>query len=142
MAVLPRGRRAAPPRSDYRVTASWPSRRRHPSATWPQVAQWCRSGETDGLRRCSVLLTAASGAEPIFPDAPSGGGAEAERELGGLENAAVLRSRLTPEIVADAVRRMPPPCRVVVSGPAGFNSAARGMLAELVDENHVTVLAA
>ena len=106
------------------------------------MAQWCRSGEADGLRRCTVLLTAASGTEPIFPDAPSGGGAEAERELGGLENAAVLRSRLTPEIVADAVRRMPPPCRVVVSGPAGFNSAARGMLAELVDENHVTVLAA
>ena len=42
-----------------------------------------------------------------------------------------------------AVARMPPPVRVVVSGPSAFNGAAREYLRELMDvEKHVTILAA
>ena len=56
----------------------------------------------------------------------------------------LLRARLSPAVVAEALARMPKPCRVVVSGPGGFNSAAHSMLAELmvdVDEQ-VTILSA
>ena len=55
----------------------------------------------------------------------------------------MLRSRLNPQILAEAYERMPQPCRVVVSGPGGFNTAAREMLLELVDdEEQVTILSA
>jgi hypothetical protein len=133
----------------------------------PQIAGWCREGEEKGVRHCTLLLTAAShtaGSPPppfAAPEAAAvaggggGGGDEPaaaaaaeqpeqpEQVLAGIENANIVRSRrLSPEIVAEAVGRMPRPCRVVVSDPNGFNSAAREMLASLVDEAEVTILAA
>ena len=66
----------------------------------------------------------------------------AEEALQGLDNACILRSRLSSDLVADAVARLPQPCRVVVSGPGGFNAAARDMLARLVDEDQITILSA
>ena len=133
----------------------------------PQIAGWCREGEEKGVRHCTLLLTAAShtaGSDsppPPFaaPEAAAGAGGgggsdggdepaaaaaaeQPEQVLAGIENANIVRSRLSPEIVAEAVGRMPRPCRVVVSGPNGFNSAAREMLASLVDEEEVTILAA
>ena len=51
--------------------------------------------------------------------------------------------RLDANVVETAVVRMPPPSRVVVSGPSAFNGAAREYLRELLDiEKHVTILAA
>ena len=121
----------------------------------PQAAEWCRDAdEAKGVRHLTLLLTppasaasAASGdghAHPPFPAAQAGDVAEAERLLQGLAKARVLRARLSADVVSEAVARMPQPCRVVVSGPGGFNTAARGMLAELgvdVDE-FVTILSA
>ena len=113
----------------------------------PELARWCGDGdggEASGVRHCALLLTPPANArEPPFPDAPAGGAAEAERALHGLANARVVRSRLNPTILAEAFARMPQPCRVVVSGPGGFNSAAREMLLELVDdEEQITTLSA
>ena len=110
----------------------------------PQIAQWCRAGEARGLRNCTLLLTAAvanKDAAP-FPEAPDGDEQEDTDSLRGLANARLLRSRLDSDIVAEAVLRMPKPCRVVVSGPDGFNSAARQMLAGLINTENVTVLSA
>ena len=113
----------------------------------PQLAQWCSDGgEARGVRALTLLLTPTpEGAHaPPFPVAQGGDGAEAESLLHGLANARVLRERLNASVLADAFSHMPQPCRVVVSGPAAFNTAARGMLAELALDVHeqVTVLSA
>ena len=109
----------------------------------PQIAEWCGAGEAKGVRHCTLLLTASNSDPPIFPEAADGDAAAAERALGGLGNVSVVRSRLSPELLAQSVGRMPPPCRVVVSGPDGFNGAAREMLSELLDvDEQVTILSA
>ena len=55
-----------------------------------------------------------------------------------------LRARLSAPIGSEALARMPQPCRVLVSGPASFNTAARGLLQELAldVEEQVTILSA
>ena len=68
---------------------------------------------------------------------------EAEEILQSLPNVRIVRSQLSAEVVMEATGRMPPPCRVVVSGPGPFNLAAKRMLAELnVDDEGVTILSA
>ena len=68
---------------------------------------------------------------------------ELRDRLQGLPNAQVLRTRLTLELVSEAMSRMPMPCRVVVSGPSSFNAAARELLSELaVDNDSITILEA
>ena len=110
------------------------------------LPQWCRDGEALGVRQATLLLTPAlnSHAPPPFPDGfETGDGADADRLLRDVPNARVLRQRLSAELVAGSYRLMPPPCRVVVSGPGGFNAAAREMLAKVVDvEEWVTILSA
>ena len=55
----------------------------------------------------------------------------------------VLESRLEQQIVTESLSRMPQPCRIVVSGPSGFNAAARGMLiAAGVSHDNITILEA
>ncbi len=112
----------------------------------PQIAEWCREGgEASGVRECTVLLTPrATGAhEPPFPTVQTGDAAEAEALLEEIANARVLRARLSADVASQALGRMPDPCRVVVSGPAEFNTAARAILEELMDvDEHVTVLSA
>lgn len=114
----------------------------------PQVTEWCREGASDipsnGVRRCTLLLTPPADAAPVFPDAPDSGEAkEADRTLKDLGNVRVLRSRMDLAILKEAFDKMPQPCRIVVSGPGGFNSVARETLMQLVkDEKEITVLAA
>lgn len=108
----------------------------------PQIAEYCRGGEKDGVRNATLLLTAKNADPPIFSGVKCGDLVEAESALGHLSNARILRSRLTAELVAEAVQKMPTPCRVVVSGPDGFNSAAREMLKGRIPEDQVTVLSA
>ena len=103
-----------------------------------------------GVRRATLLLT-GQGSPPEacpfpdvdgFPDSVSNTEAELEK-LRSLPNARVLPTRLTPELVAEAMAQMPRPCRVVVSGPSGFNNAARGMLLSAgVTDDSITVLEA
>ena len=81
---------------------------------------------------------------PPFPSVADGTGdaAHAEAALGPLPNATVVNERLSGALVAEAVARLARPCRVLVSGPGGFNAAATAMLADLVEENEITVLSA
>ena len=78
-----------------------------------------------------------------FPE-PNSAGHQAELEtLQSLPNAQVLHTRLTVELVSEAMAHMPMPCRVVVSGPQGFNSAVREMLSSAsVDDAAITILEA
>ena len=111
----------------------------------PQLAEWCRNGgEARGVRSLTLLLTPAVAARaPPFPDASTGDVAQAESLLQSLPNARLVRARLSADVVSAAFGRMPPPCRCVVSGPGEFNSAARAMLAPLVDvDEQVTILSA
>ena len=113
----------------------------------PQIAQWCREGdEARGVRQCTLLLTPAANANaPPFPTASAGDAYEAESLLQGLSNVRVLRTRLSADLVSEAFARMPQPCRILVSGPGAFNSAARAMLAELIEDDvdeQVTILSA
>ena len=63
--------------------------------------------------------------------------------LAASPNAAVVRARLDGALLREAYARMPRPCRVVVSGPDGFNAACRSALLDLVDDaDDVTILAA
>ena len=98
---------------------------------------------TKGVRRATLLITGADATvkTPPYPDITSFS-ADLER-LKGLPNARVLGTRLALELVAEAVSRMPTPCRVVVSGPSGFNSAARSMLLGAnVSDEAITILEA
>ena len=107
-----------------------------------QVAQWCQEGgESTGVRNFTMLLTDANTQTPVFPSSADGDAAAAERVIEGLTNARIQRSRLSWEIVNEAVSRMPGRCRVVVSGPSGFNAAARELLTSLVDDDSISVLA-
>ena len=100
-------------------------------------------GATVGLRRCTLLLTAKGLplSSPLFADSVDH---EAECDkLQSLPNAQVMHTRLTLELVSEAMSRMPKPCRVIVSGPSSFNAAARQMLSELaVDNDSITILEA
>jgi ferredoxin-NADP reductase len=110
-----------------------------------EVAERCRQHLRDarkGLRRATLLLTSPNEGPAPFPKCTRGTAALAEAALREVENASVQRSRLSAAIVAEAIERMPKPCRVVVSGPSGFNSAAREMLSRVVDQDSVTVLSA
>ena len=114
----------------------------------PQIAQWCREGDgARGLRTCTLLLTPPVCVDALpFPDTLAGDAAEAESLLHNLANARVLRARLSADVLAESLGRMPQPCRVVVSGPGEFNTACRTMLEELMAaqqvEEQVTILSA
>lgn len=110
----------------------------------PNLVEWCRAGEIEGVRHCTLLLTdaAAESDQVAYPESCAGNSDDAMRALEGLPNACVVRSRISSAIVAEAVARMPHRCRVVVSGPGGFNSAVRSMLADVIDDSQITVLSA
>jgi ferredoxin-NADP reductase len=102
-----------------------------------ELMDWCKDGS---LQRCSMVVTdAQQGVELPFPQAP-----DADlTELASLANAAVFRSRLSPELLSAELSSLKAPCRIVVSGPASFNAAAQEMLSQIgVGRESITVLAA
>jgi hypothetical protein len=125
----------------------------------PEIISLCREAQEDpqqgtnftplnhnkkGIRRCTILLT-NNGA--ILPSVPNFDDQETTDnhvdQLRSLPNARVLHSRLTYELVSEAVSHMPKPCRIVVSGPSGFNAAARLMLLQAnVNADAITILEA
>ena len=107
----------------------------------PRCAAWCREeGDAAGLRNATILLSPAAAGEVPFPNAPD---MDIDAAVAGLENATVVRGRLSSGLLTEAYARMPQPCRVVVSGPGEYNSAVREMLMDLVDDlDSVTVLSA
>jgi hypothetical protein len=122
----------------------------------PEIMQLCREAcdfaasspgaeVTVGVRRCTLLLSKPDPTvtKPPFPDV----GAREAQELGdvfkSLPNVQVIETRLTFELVQEAIARMPAPCRVVISGPSGYNAAARSMLVACnVCDDAITVLEA
>ena len=104
------------------------------------VAAWCaEEGDAAGLRNATVLVTPEGAGPPQFDAAAKA----ADAVLAASPNAAVVRARLDGALLREAYARMPQPCRVVVSGPDGFNAACRSALLDLVDDaDDVTILAA
>ena len=99
-----------------------------------QTAEMCRSGD---IRHATVLITSSNSGAPPFPSAK----VDDASELGKLDNASIVRSRLTFSIISSAIAKMPSPCRVLVSGPRTFNTAAREMLARArVSSERITIL--
>jgi ferredoxin-NADP reductase len=106
-----------------------------------EVTAWCQERRT-GLRHCTLFVTDAVApalAPPPFPDA---NGPELT-ELRDLPNARVVEGRLKLEFLHEIVPSMPRPCRTLVSGPAGFNTGVREMLAALgTATDTITILSA
>ena len=94
-----------------------------------------------GLRSCTLLLTSKTPNEsPPFPDIVM----DEEEQLKQLpSNLVVQRDHLSPDLVQLAESKMPPPCRIVVSGPSGFNAAVRSLLLEAHGQDDaITILEA
>jgi len=102
---------------------------------------WCRD-QNKGLRRCIVLLTEPQNLTAVpFPDTKQAD--DLINDLVALPNARVLPSRLSQELLADALSTMLMPCRIVVSGPAAFNATAKDMLDQCdVSRDAITILSA
>eukprot|EP00928_Gymnodinium_smaydae_P083216 TRINITY_DN66467_c0_g1_i1.p1 TRINITY_DN66467_c0_g1~~TRINITY_DN66467_c0_g1_i1.p1 ORF type:complete len:396 (+),score=28.74 TRINITY_DN66467_c0_g1_i1:47-1234(+) len=98
---------------------------------------WCKEGR---LRHCTLLLTESHREDGSpFPEVRD----VDVSELAALDNVAVVPSRLSPEILASELRSLSAPCRIVISGPASFNAAAKDMLVQSgVDESAITLLSA
>ena len=109
----------------------------------PEIIQFCqesRDADSDslaskraekGLRNCVLLLTEADSNLKSYPFGATSEGSDENGgidTLGRLDNTQIIYSRLTPKIVEDSLSKMSKPYRVVVSGPAGFNAAARDIL--------------
>ncbi|CAD7955647.1 unnamed protein product [Amoebophrya sp. A120] len=64
-------------------------------------------------------------------------------EFEGLPNCELVRNRISVESLKKAVSRMVKDCRVIVSGPSGFNAVVRTMLKENnVTDDMITILTA
>jgi len=108
------------------------------------LTEWCKLGMTSegrkGLMMCTLLLT-ESQAEAVapFPDAENA----KISDFAALDNTSVLETRLSTELLSKELSKMRSPCRIVVSGPEGYNSAVRNMLLSSgVDKDAITILEA
>mmetsp|Transcript_64437 Transcript_64437/g.119858 ORF Transcript_64437/g.119858 Transcript_64437/m.119858 type:complete len:613 (+) Transcript_64437:101-1939(+) len=125
-----------------------------------EITQWCQEAlENDqnsrdpppfrGIRHCTLLLTEPVGAGQSTPFSTAGTTFEsdqaAELELfSSLPNSSLVYGRVSLELLAESVSKMPQMCRVVVSGPAGFNTTVRELLlsSDMVREPQLTILTA
>jgi len=86
------------------------------------LIDWCREGK---LQHCTLALTEPQvGQMQPFPAVE----AADLTQLSSLANATVIYSRLSCELLDSELKSLRPPFRIVVSGPASFNSAVKGML--------------
>jgi ferredoxin-NADP reductase len=103
------------------------------------LIDWCKQGK---LKHCTLVLTEAQEVQTTpFPDVE---GVDADiAEFSALENATVVRSRISFDHVEIELKSLQDPCRIVVSGPAGFNSAVKEMLCKNgIASEAVTILEA
>ena len=119
-----------------------------------QIKQYCLEGQRDhpkfrGLRNFTLLLTKENqdqnGRVPPFQEQFQT--KDATFDYKNLQedfpNAETIKSRLSKHIVADAIRRLIEPYRVIVSGPDAYNKSAREFLTECeVASARVTMLSA
>eukprot|EP00971_Amphidinium_carterae_P179154 3553681-Amphidinium_carterae.1 len=124
-----------------------------------EITQWCRDalendvGRRDaipfkGIRQCTLLLTEFSGAGSRTPFATEGTSFDSDRaedleNFSKLANTRLVRGRVNSDLLREEVSKMPDVCRIVVSGPAAFNTAVRTtLLSSDVREEQVTILTA
>jgi len=116
------------------------------------------AGHRQGIRQCTLLLTRRQTSRISQDETPTNNACpfpdfsacdthpkdDSLEQFQSLPNARMMNNtRLNPTLVADSVSRMPAPCRIVVSGPSGFNMAAREMLRDMgVEDDTITVLEA
>ncbi|KAL7515788.1 hypothetical protein ACHAWX_000865 [Stephanocyclus meneghinianus] len=106
----------------------------------PQIAKCCHtSTPTSGVQGFTLFVTNDNSDMPLFPETV---GDNPEEALDGIPNTRIFYSRVTSDVISDTLERMPKPCRIVVSGPDGFNKSARDMLADIVETDHITILSA
>jgi len=115
------------------------------------MVDWCQGR----LDRCTLLMTPSQlGVLPLttageqelnaprvlpFPAASE----PVLDELESLDNARVLHTRLTVELLVEELSAMQSPCRIVVSGPVSFNSDVTRILSENgVHADAITTLSA
>ena len=117
----------------------------------PQIKEYCVEGmkkhpKFRGLRDYTLLLTKKSQNVPgtLISSGENDSEVDCDAIFKDVPNATTIKSqRLNRDIVANAVGRLLPPYRVVVSGPDAFNNAAREFLNDCgVDSNYLTVLSA
>lgn len=101
-----------------------------------ELLDWCTKGL---LKSWTLLLTEAEAGMTPFPDVQ-----DADlTNCASTPNVAILRSRVSCELIRKELNFCPRPCRVLVSGPAGFNAACQSMLREVgFESDAVTILSA
>ena len=115
----------------------------------PKIAKWCREyGEAEniaskGIRNFTLLLTRGCTATTPYPFTQGGNAQEAYSQLQELGNTHIFHEHLNANLISSALQCCPQPCRILVSGPASYNEAARSMLTSFVDvDEQVTILSA
>ena len=109
-----------------------------------ELANWCRD---EALKHCVVFLTESSPSPDDSPPFPNAVGTDVTAAFAGLENASCTSGRLSIEVLQTELEAIESPVgkprRIVVSGPAGFNKAAKQMLDQCdVEAEAVTILEA
>lgn len=115
---------------------------------------------TKGVRNCTLLLTKGPSHDVLpkrypFPDIPSSNFQNDLDKLRALPNARIWVQQndgerlLTQDLISEAVSNMPMPCRILVSGPSGFNSSVRELLLNtndttglMLEDDAITILEA
>lgn len=101
------------------------------------MVDWCKGAK---LQHCTLVLTEPQAGMVVpFPEVDDASLTDFE----SLENTAVVRSRISRELLDSEVKSLKNPCRIVVSGPASFNSAVKDMLRQNgIGLEAITVLSA
>jgi len=125
----------------------------------PEITQWCKESAHDhepkrgappfrGVRHCTLALTEPEGkaSEAPFPFEDStfkDESASGLQSFEALHNTHLVHGRISLEMIKQNVSRMEAKCRIVVSGPVGFNTSVREMLlrCDVVDDQ-MTILTA
>merc|ERR1712151_501669 len=99
------------------------------------MAEWCQK---QLLQSLTLLLTEAQAETSVpFPSAQDADLAT----MASLPCATIVRSRISQALVEKELSACPKPCRIVISGPAAFNSASKHILQEIgIDAADITVL--
>lgn len=120
---------------------------------WPEIKQYCVDGlrphaRFRGLRNYTLLLTNDCNSNSCDPPLKEKFIDITEDRIGedlkDVQNMSLKKpQRLDKRIVNDALDRLIQPYRVIVSGPDGYNDAAREFLAECgVNASQMTILSA
>ena len=125
-----------------------------------EITQWCQEAEEPdtrsrdpapfrGIRACTLLLTEPIGTGSTTPFATAGTTFESDQaaaleRFSNLPNARLVYGRASAELIGMEASKMPQMGRVLVSGPASFNTTVRQMLLQgrLMREEQVTILTA